>query len=154
MFERFLIFALLLSAAVAMPARGHSDIGWTRTETANFEFVGNAPEASIRIVADRLERFRYALGSVLPLPKSTRKTRVIVFRDSASFRSFKPLRPDGTADDSVVGLFVAGEDLNSIAIASDNVTPCGFCALPFADRATDRIRRRASRAPARREDVE
>lgn len=121
MFERFLIFALLVSAAVAMPARGHSDIGWTRTETANFEFVGNAPEASIRIVADRLERFRYALGSVLPLPKSTRKTRVIVFRDSASFRSFKPLRPDGTADDSVVGLFVAGEDLNSIAIASDNL---------------------------------
>ena len=56
MFERFLIFALLVSAAVAMPARGHSDIGWTRTETANFEFVGNAPEASIRIVADRLER--------------------------------------------------------------------------------------------------
>lgn len=121
MLKRSLIFTLLVAAAAAVPVRADTAVVWTRTETANFEFVGNAPEESIRPVADRLERFREALATILSLPRSSRKTRVIVFKDSASFRQFKPLQSDGTPDDKVVGLFVAGEDINSIAIAADNL---------------------------------
>jgi tetratricopeptide (TPR) repeat protein len=120
MFNRLLIIALLLSAAFVLPARGTAN-QWTRLETENFEFVGDAPEASIRTAAERLERFRQALAEVLLLPVRTSKTRVIVFKDSASFRAFKPLRADGTPDEKVVGLFVAGDDINTIAIAADNL---------------------------------
>lgn len=120
MFRRLAISALLLSA-LAICVRADVAVGWTRIETENFEFVGNADEASIRGVTERLERFRTALAKVLVIPSPTSRTRVIVFKDSASFSSFKPLRPDGTPDDRVLGLFVAGEDLNCIAVAADNL---------------------------------
>jgi tetratricopeptide (TPR) repeat protein len=121
MFKRLVIIALFLSAALAVPVRGASTVGWTRIETQNFEFVGDAPEASIRTAADRLERFREALAEILQLPARTSKTRVIVFMDSASFRAFKPRRTDGTPDDRVVGLFVVGDDANLIALSADNL---------------------------------
>jgi tetratricopeptide (TPR) repeat protein len=95
--------------------------GWSRLETENFEFVGNADEASIRTVADRLERFRSALGKVLVIGRSASRTRVIVFKDAAGFRAFKPLKTDGTPDDKVLGLFVAGQDFNTIAVTADNL---------------------------------
>ncbi|MEQ1761876.1 MAG: hypothetical protein ABL984_01890 [Pyrinomonadaceae bacterium] len=115
------ILALLISATFAIPVRGATVEGWTRIETENFEFVGNAPEASIRTAADRLERFREALSSVLQLPARTSKTRVIIFKDAPTFRSFKPLKADGTPDDRVLGLFVAGDDANRIALAADDL---------------------------------
>ena len=68
---------------------------WTRIESSNFEFIGNAPETDIRQVASRLERFRAAFRSVFPqFPgNSGKRTRVVVFKDSESFRTFKPSVP-------------------------------------------------------------
>ena len=102
---------LLCTAAVASAA----DI-WLRVETANFEVVGNAAETDIRGVADRLERFREAISKVISVKPNAVKTRVVVFKDDASFRPFKPKRADGTPDDLVAGLFQPGEDVNYIAI--------------------------------------
>jgi len=120
MLKRLAIIAALFFG-LAPIVRADVAVGWTRIETENFEFVGNADEASIRTVADRLERFRTALGKVMIIRGSVSRTRVIVFKDSASFRAFKPLRADGTPDERVLGLFVAGEDFNAIAVAADNL---------------------------------
>lgn len=123
MSRRLAILASLMCSTFAVLASPRADVatGWTRIETENFEFVGNADEASIRTIADRLERFRSALRKVLVIPDPASKTRVIVFKDSESFRSFKPLKSDGTPDDKVLGLFVAGDDVNTIAIAADSL---------------------------------
>jgi tetratricopeptide (TPR) repeat protein len=91
---------------------------WTKIESPNFEFIGNASEADIRQVALRLERFRAVLRSVFPQFRSTsgKRTRVVVFKDSASFRMFKPKRSDGTPDEFVGGLYQSGEDVNYVAV--------------------------------------
>ena len=106
-----LTVVLLCSSATASAA----DL-WLRVESANFEVVGNAAEADIKAVADRLERFREAISKVISVKPNAVKTRVVVFKDDASFRAFKPKRPDGTPDDLVAGLFQPGEDVNYIAV--------------------------------------
>jgi tetratricopeptide (TPR) repeat protein len=115
-----LAICFLLVLGFSTFARADVATGWTRIETENFEFVGNADEASIRMVAERLGRFRTALGKVMHIRESAAHTRVIVFKDAVGFRGFKPLKADGTPDEKVLGLFVAGEDFNTIALAADN----------------------------------
>lgn len=89
---------------------------WVKVETENFEVIGNASETEIMAAATRLERFRSAIEKVLSVRRNTSKTRVIVFKDAAAFRPFKPKRDNGTPDDLVSGLFQPGEDVNYIAI--------------------------------------
>ena len=109
----FLFPLILLCAAVYAPA---ADASWLRIETENFDVLGDADESEIRSVAERLERFRTAVAGVIAIRPSGVKTRVVVFRDDASFRPFKPKRADGTPDDLVAGLFQPGEDVNYIAV--------------------------------------
>lgn len=120
MFIRTATIAVLLFGVTPL-VRADVAEGWTRLETENFEFVGSADDAAIRSVAERLERFRSALGRVLLTKGAETRTRVIVFKDSTSFRSFKPTRGDGMPDETVLGLFVAGDDSNTIAVAADNL---------------------------------
>jgi hypothetical protein len=105
---------------VPIAAQNAADV-WTKIETPNFEFIGNAPEADIRQVASRLERFRAVLRSIFPqFPgKSGKRTRVVVFKDSEAFRNFKPKRSDGTPDDFVGGLYQSGEAVNYVAVSVD-----------------------------------
>ena len=112
----FLIVASLFVLAAHISANA-ADV-WTRIESSNFEFIGNAPEADIRQVAARLERFRAALRSIFPqFPgNSGKRTRVLVFKDSESFRTFKPKRPDGTPDEFVGALYQSGEAVNYVAV--------------------------------------
>ncbi|HEX6278530.1 MAG TPA: tetratricopeptide repeat protein [Pyrinomonadaceae bacterium] len=120
MLKRITLLAIV-AALVAATIHARSDVtkGWSRIESANFEFLGNADEPAIRKVAGDLERFRAALGEVFTLPQQVSKTRVIVFRDDASFRSFKPIAPDGTPDEKVAAFFIPGEDVNTIAMSAD-----------------------------------
>ena len=106
-----LTLLLLCAASSALAADA-----WLRVETRNFEVVGNATEAEIKGVADRLERLREAMSKVIAVRPNSVKTRVVVFKDDASFRPFKPKKADGTPDDLVAGLFQAGEDVNYIAV--------------------------------------
>lgn len=93
---------------------------WTRVRSANFNLVGNADEVQIRAVAFKLEQFRAALRQVLggmnfdsPIP-----TTVIVFKNAADYRPFKPLRSNGEVIDQTVGYFQAGRDVNYITLAA------------------------------------
>jgi tetratricopeptide (TPR) repeat protein len=115
----FLIAAGVLVFAASLSANA-PDV-WTKIESSNFEFIGNATEADIRQVASRLERFRAALRSIFPqFPgKPGKRTRVVVFKDSESFRTFKPKRSDGTPDEFIGGLYQGGEAVNYVAVAVD-----------------------------------
>lgn len=109
--------AVLFAVSSAAAQKPNSPETWTRIDAPNFELIGNASEEDIRQTAQRLERFRGAILSVLSAKAATSKTRVVVFKDAASFRPFKPKRIDGTPDDLVSGLFQPGEDLNYIVLS-------------------------------------
>lgn len=111
------ILGLSLLLLCSTPAAQAAEV-WLRVETANFELVGNATEVEVRAVAERLERFREAISKFIPVRPNAVKTRVVVFRDDASFRPFKPKKADGSPDDLVAGLFQPGPDVNYIAIAA------------------------------------
>lgn len=109
-----LLLCVLLCASTATRAAE----AWLRVETENFEVIGNATGIEIKAVAERLERFREAVADVIAVRPNAVKTRVVVFKNDASFRPFKPKKTDGTPDDQVAGLFQPGEDVNYIAIAA------------------------------------
>ena len=97
-----------------------ADGAWTSVRSKNFLLVGDADEKDIRAVAVRLEQFRDAFHQIYPSLKLTNgvETRVIVFRNTASYRDFKPKRSDGTPDDAVAGFFVPGDDVNYITLSA------------------------------------
>jgi len=93
---------------------------WNKCQTKHFSVIGNAETARLRGVSTRLEQFRSAVHKALGLSQqATVETRVVIFRDTASFRPFKPKRLDGTPDDLVSGLFQSGNDVNYISAADD-----------------------------------
>jgi tetratricopeptide (TPR) repeat protein len=95
--------------------------GWTSVKSKNFFLVGDAPEPAMRGVAIRLEQFRQAFHQLFPDLKldSGVRTNVIVFKDSASYRPFKPKKPDGTPDEAISGYFLAADDINYITLSID-----------------------------------
>lgn len=111
--------ALLLLIFVFLQTAAAGD-RWTRVRSENFNLVGSADEAQIRAVAFKLEQFRAALRQVLgglnfdsPIP-----TTVIVFKNAADYRPFKPLKLNGEIIDQTVGYFQAGRDVNYITLAA------------------------------------
>lgn len=100
---------------------------WTSVRSKNFLLIGDADEKDIRDTAVRLEQFREAFRQLFPAIRlgDGAQTNVLVFRNSESFRPFKPKRTDGSADDVVAGFFVPGEGVNYIAlsIASSKTEP-------------------------------
>lgn len=93
---------------------------WHKFRTKHFTVVANTDPVRSRNLATRLEQFRSAVQTILGVARNDQiETRVVVFRDAASFRPFKPKRSDGTADDLVSGQFHAGSDVNSISAADD-----------------------------------
>lgn len=116
----FCFFVALFFSAL-LSAQNAADDLWVKIESPNFELIGNASRYQIITVAKRLERYRAAvhrLFSIDTLSKPT-KIRVVVFKDSASFRPFKPKLADGTADDAVSGYFQSDTDIDYIAVSAD-----------------------------------
>jgi Putative Zn-dependent protease, contains TPR repeats len=121
-FRRFInkaLYTLLLCIVACVPAVAAGN--WISVRSKNFFLAGDAPEPAMRDVALRLEQFREAFGQIFPGLKldSGVRTNVIVFKDSLSYRPFKPKRPDGTPDDAVAGYFLAGDDINYITLSID-----------------------------------
>ena len=98
---------------------------WTSVRSKNFLLIGDVGESDLRALATRLERFRDATSQLLPrlTSPSTVSTNVIVFHDAASYRSFKPTRGDGHADDAVLGYFLNGVDANYITLSVEGGDP-------------------------------
>lgn len=105
----------------SIPAQSAAGDIWRRVESPNFELIGNASRSKISAVANRLERFRAAVHKLFLIEGQSRpiKIRVVVFKDSASFRPFKPRLADGMSDDAASGYFQTGEDVDYIAVAAD-----------------------------------
>ncbi len=94
---------------------------WINVRSKNFNLIGNASEKDIRAVATKLEQFRETFRLLFAGLKFTNaiQTNVVVFKNSSSFKPFKPKRADGKADEWLAGYFQSGEDVNYIAISTE-----------------------------------
>src|SRR5262245_24721676 len=119
--SRLINFVVLGSLIYTCPS--YSADKWLSIHSTNFLLVGHASESSIRRVGRELEEFRTALAMIFPRVNqpSSVGTTVIVFKDDASFKPYKPLY-QGKAG-NVAGYFQAGEDANFIALAADTPSP-------------------------------
>src|SRR5689334_22404322 len=96
---------------------------WLTIRSKNFFLVGNASESAMRRVDRNLEEFRAAFTTLFPgvSQESSMETTVVVFKDDASFRPFKPLYQGKPAN--VAGYFQPGQDADFIALTADTETP-------------------------------
>ena len=89
---------------------------WVRVETANFVVYGDAGETRVRDVAQEFERFREALGRVIPGAGATAAvpTVVVLF---GSERAFEPYRPRYNGKAVALGGYVlSSDDMNVVAL--------------------------------------
>ena len=109
-----LLFALLLPAVEAL-----AKDDWLQVKSKNFLLIGNASEKDIRKVGTRLEQFRETFRQLFAKTNLTASipTNVIIFKSSSAYTPFKPVRANGTTDNSVTGFFQAGQDVNYITIS-------------------------------------
>jgi hypothetical protein len=104
--------AALLTILLPMPSAASE---WVRVETRNFVVYGETGESRVREVASEFERFREALGRVIPgadTPAAV-PTVVVVF---GSHNAFAPYRPRFNGKPiSLSGYFFANEDTNIVS---------------------------------------
>jgi hypothetical protein len=112
-----IFITLLLAAVCAFPQSRDS---WRSVRTNHLFVIGNAEAEKLRQVAVWLEFFHRAFARVVSrnVIDSSVPTTVIVFRDDASFRPFKPLYQGRPAN--LAGFFQPGDDVNYIAISLDS----------------------------------
>lgn len=115
-------FAFAFFVAVSMrdagPGSASSKDVWLKAQSRNITLIGDASEKEIRGAATRLEQFREAflqLFSPLAINSSIPVT-VIVFKDDAAYRPFKPLYQGKPADLS--GYFQSSGDSAYITLAA------------------------------------
>jgi Tfp pilus assembly protein PilF len=89
---------------------------WTSVRSKNFLLLGNAGEKDIQKVAVRLEQFREVFSRLFKNLKinSVVPTTVIVFKNDATYRPFKPYP-------NTAGYFQPGPDVNYITLELSNV---------------------------------
>jgi tetratricopeptide (TPR) repeat protein len=111
----------VIAAAVVVLLPSVAAAKWTRLNTANFQFIGDATPTQIRRVAERLEVFREVLTRALPGANTSSPvpTIVMVFQTDRSLNPVKPLFRGRTTE--IGGYMQAGEDVNYIALNSDNI---------------------------------
>jgi tetratricopeptide (TPR) repeat protein len=123
MFASFRSVLYLIAAVGLLAAAGRAADGWRCVRVDNFIVSGDAPEPQLLETARRLEEFRSALSQIYPRLKLETPgvpTHVLVFKDAAAYRPFRPARPDGSADDAAAGYFVPGDDVNYIVTVADD----------------------------------
>ncbi len=93
---------------------------WRSVRTNNMFVIGNADPEKLRQVAAWLEFFHRSFARLISrnVIDSSVPTTVIVFRDEASFRPFKPIYQGRAMN--VSGFFQPGNDVNYIAISLDS----------------------------------
>ncbi len=114
-FFAVLLFTLLFTVQIVAKDT------WVNVRSKNFFLIGNASEKDIRGVATKLEQFRETFRLLFPKVNFSQsiQTNVVVFKNSSSYKPFKPKRADGKPDDGIVGYFQSGEDVNYITISMD-----------------------------------
>jgi hypothetical protein len=106
--------ATLTLAAVLIPSSALAQ--WVRVETPNFIVYSESGEKRAREIAAEFERFREALGRVIPRANvnAAVPTLAVVFGSQKSFDTYRP-RFNGKPI-RVAGYFYATEDLNVVAM--------------------------------------
>ena len=114
----FLVALCTFPSRVVQATTQSRDI-WRSVRTNHLFVIGNAEAEKLRQVAVWLEFFHRAFGRIVSrnVIDSSVPTTVIVFRDDASFRPFKPLYQGRPAN--LAGFFQPGDDVNYIAISLD-----------------------------------
>lgn len=119
------LFLVLLFIMILVPVSevlAGEDIAkskWIRVNSKNFEIVSNVSEKETKVLALKLEQFRYVISSIFGVEKAKAiPVTVYVFKDSISFNPFK-VRYQGKAA-SVSGYFVNGADEKIIALEIEN----------------------------------
>src|SRR5262245_26307255 len=107
-------FTVLVLAALFAPPAGYAADKCLSVKSKNFLLVGNASESAIKRVARNLEDFRTGFATLFPtiVRQTPDPVTVVVFKDDASFRPFKPLYEGKPA--SMSGVFLGGADVNFI----------------------------------------
>jgi tetratricopeptide (TPR) repeat protein len=120
---RKLFLCSLIVAAAAATTNSEAADKWLSIRSKNFVLVGNASESSIRHVGRTLEEFRAGVALIFPsiAQQTSPPITVLVFKDDASFRPFKPLYQGKPAN--VAGYFQTGQDADFIALTADTETP-------------------------------
>jgi tetratricopeptide (TPR) repeat protein len=117
-----LFFIFLLSAAICfLPESAAAKDEWLQVRSKNFNLIGNASEKDIRKVATKLEQFRETFRLIFNQSNlnAAIPTNVVVFKNSAAYKPFKPVRADGKTDTFIAGYFQPGEDINYITISTE-----------------------------------
>jgi Tfp pilus assembly protein PilF len=119
--QSFTFFVLLLIAFCFVPHLVSAKDEWLKVRSKNFTLIGNASEKDIRKVATKLEQFRETFRQIFNLSdlNSAAPTNVVVFKNSAAYKPFKPKRADGKIDTNIAGYFQPGEDVNYITISTE-----------------------------------
>ncbi len=94
---------------------------WIRVQSKNFNLIGNASEKNVRKVATKLEQFRETFRLLFKTANfnSSIPTNVVVFKNSSSYKPFKPKRADGKTDEWIAGYFQSGSDVNYITLSTE-----------------------------------
>jgi Tfp pilus assembly protein PilF len=99
-----------------------ADARWIRLTSEHFVFIGDAPEGTIRNIAQRLELFQDVIGRIFstqatasPVP-----TVVVIFQNDRSLAPFRPVFKGKPVD--AAGYFAQGDDVNYFAINAEQDT--------------------------------
>ena len=89
--------------------------------------VGDASAGDLQRLGRDVERFRDAIASAVPAVRfdETIPTVLVVFRDDAAMRPFKP-RVRGKVDDVVDAYYLAAPDVQYIVLTTTNTRPGGL----------------------------
>jgi hypothetical protein len=111
---RVLLTSVILG--LAAPAAGAAE--WVRVESPNFVVFGEVGEKRTREYAAEFERFREALGRIVPgaAVRPAAPALIFVFRNAESFAPYRPLYNGKPVQ--VGGYFAGGTDLDVIMLAS------------------------------------
>lgn len=110
------VAAILLVCACAFQLQARAEGDWLRVQSRHFTIVGNVAEPELRRITASLEEFLPALAAQDPGARGrTENITVLLFNDEASHEPFR-LRYGGVTSNAP-GYFLAGQDLNFIAIA-------------------------------------
>ena len=113
--------AVLLLGALAASAQsgaGRAVSSWRRVDTPHFTVIGSVGDRDLGDVAAHFERFREALGQLLPSAATATvvPTVVIVFESEKAFDAFKPLSRGKPREGT--GLVVSSPDIDYVGLVA------------------------------------
>jgi tetratricopeptide (TPR) repeat protein len=117
-----LVAVVVVGLGIRVPQLWAADT-WVSVQSHHFLLVGNANESRIKAIARDLEEYRAAFAELIPgiNERLTMGTTVVVFKDDATFRPFKPLYQGKPAN--IAGYFQSGDDVDFIALNGEIDTP-------------------------------